>query len=277
MANFSVLPPGKQFPGHVSLQAEGIVSISIRPTPGYDFTAGGGGGGLSLYDLTPEIIDLTDGSWTLEDPDSLVQGVSFSSGFNTVTWNALAVGSADYRWASGTTVRAPRWYKTLQIDGNNITNGDYLITMVRTELDLTIRDFYQRVVCGTCLDPLSTDANVIDGMYGTANLNTTGNPAYGVITVYGLQSNIGATIVANNATIARGYTHMGAAAYINFDATDTATHGGSRNGVASGVAASVTVKLLVGVGIGANTTTVAAGNQQRFKLSLVNLTTDSGA
>ena len=253
------------------------MSISIRPTSGYDFTAGSGGGGASLYDLTPEIINLTDGSWTLEDPDSLVQGVTFGGDFNTVTWNALAVGSADYRWASGTVVRAPRWYKTLQIDGNNITNGDYLITMVRTELDLTVRDFFQRVVCGTCLDPTSTDTGVIDGMYGTVNYNLTGNPGYGVISVNGLQSNLGATIVANNVTIARGYTHMGTATYINFDNTDTATSAGSRNGLASGVAAGTTVKLLVGVGTGANTTTVAAGNQQRFKLSLVNLTTDSGA
>ena len=66
--------------------------------------------------------------------------------------------------------------------------------------------------------------------------------------------------------------------YINIDATDTATHTASRNGLnASGAAASTTVKLLVGVGTAANATTVAAGNQQRFKVSIVTLTTDSGA
>ena len=248
----------------------------------FDPATGASGGappavGASLYNLTPEIIDLTDGSWTLEDPDSLVDTVTFGGGFNTVTWNALAVGSADYRWASGTTVRAPRWYKTLQISGNNILNGDYLIQMIRTELDTTVSDFFQRVVCGTCLDPTSTDTGVIDGMYGTVSKNTTGNPIYGVVAVNGLTSNGGATLVASNATVARGYTHMGTATYINIDNTDTATHASSRNGLASGVAASTTVKLLVGIGTAANTTTVAAGNQQRFKLSLVNLTTDSGA
>ncbi|UCG41923.1 MAG: hypothetical protein JSU73_08515 [candidate division WOR-3 bacterium] len=204
--------------------------------------------------------------------------MSFAAGFNTVTWNALAVGSADYRWASGTVVRAPRWYKDLQINGNAITNGDYLIQMVRTELDATVNDFFQRIVCGTCLDPTSTDTTVIDGMYGTVSKNTGGNPIYGVVANNAVQSNGGATLVASNATIARGYTSMGTGMYINIDATDTATHTASRNGLnASGAAASTTVKLLVGVGTGGNTTTVAAGNQQRFKVSIVNLTTDSGA
>ena len=56
----------------------------------------GAGGAASLTDIAFQTIDLTDGSWTLLDPDSLVDTVTFSGGFNTVTWNTLAAGSSNY-------------------------------------------------------------------------------------------------------------------------------------------------------------------------------------
>ena len=86
-------------------------------TPCFDPATGASGGAppaasASLYDLTLTEVNLADGSWTLEDPDSLVDTVTYSASGNLVTWNTLAAGSANYRWDSGTTVRAPRWYKT---------------------------------------------------------------------------------------------------------------------------------------------------------------------
>ncbi|MCP4091422.1 MAG: hypothetical protein GY746_16775, partial [Gammaproteobacteria bacterium] len=58
-------------------------------------TGGGGGGSApatSLYDLPwGDPIDLTDGSWTLLDPSSIVKSVAFAGGFNTITFNALTV------------------------------------------------------------------------------------------------------------------------------------------------------------------------------------------
>jgi hypothetical protein len=50
----------------------------------------------SRYDLSSDLIDLTDGSWTLEDPDSLLDSVSYSSGYNTVTWNTIRGLSAQH-------------------------------------------------------------------------------------------------------------------------------------------------------------------------------------
>ena len=73
------------------------------PTTGASGGASGGGGG-SLYDVSMgSAVNLTDGSWTLSDPDSLVDSVSFSGGFNTVTMNALAAGASHYRWDSSAT------------------------------------------------------------------------------------------------------------------------------------------------------------------------------
>ena len=58
--------------------------------PAYPGAGGGGGGGtptnLAALPLG-DAIDLTDGSWTLLDPDSLVKSTTHSSGVHTVTLN----------------------------------------------------------------------------------------------------------------------------------------------------------------------------------------------
>ena len=74
---------------------------------------GGGGGGADLSALGFVEVDLTDGSWTLTDPDDLVDTVSHASGVNTVVMNALAAGSNNYAWSTSTTQRAPRWTREL--------------------------------------------------------------------------------------------------------------------------------------------------------------------
>ena len=90
--------------------------------------------GGSEYDKTPTIIDLTDGSWTLYDPDGLVNTITFSADWHTLTWNALSVGSGDYNWFYGTTIRAPRWYKNLEINGTQVTSVDLLVSSYRMEV-----------------------------------------------------------------------------------------------------------------------------------------------
>lgn len=69
-------------------------------------------GGGTTTDLAAlplgDAIDLTDGSWTLLDPDSLVKSTTHSSGVNTVTFNALGAGNLDYVLATNhTDYRAP--------------------------------------------------------------------------------------------------------------------------------------------------------------------------
>ncbi len=85
-----------------------------------------------LQDIALDEIDLTDGTWTLEDPDGLVDTVAFSSGTNTVTFNAVA-GSNNYNISSGTTFRGPRWYKLLSISGQQATTA--MATVLVTHLD----------------------------------------------------------------------------------------------------------------------------------------------
>ena len=51
----------------------------------------GGDSGASFYDATfTGPINLTDGTWTLNDPDSLIQSITYSAGVHTVTWNTTA-------------------------------------------------------------------------------------------------------------------------------------------------------------------------------------------
>ena len=135
---------------------------------------------LSFFNISSEIIDLTDGTWTLLDPDSLVQSTSFASGFNTITWNALGAGSNDYVWTISTTHRAPRWYKLLKIDGNQITSDDFITFQANGKLDTSVLDFNHQIVYGICSDPTSTTAGTIDGAGALMSQNTTAQPKHGI-------------------------------------------------------------------------------------------------
>jgi hypothetical protein len=50
------------------------------PTTGASGGPSGGGGTPSLSDVAFTVVDLTDGSWTLFDPDNAVQSVAFAGG-----------------------------------------------------------------------------------------------------------------------------------------------------------------------------------------------------
>jgi len=241
--------------------------------PCFDPTTGASGGAppaasASLWNLTTTAIDLTDGSWTLYDPDSLIDTVSHAAGLNTVTWNALAAGSADYNWSAGTTHRAPRWSKLLQIDGNQVTQLNTLLFTTRVEVDTTVNDFDQQLVVGVALDPSSTTATTIDGTGAKFDKTTGGGPGYGT-----WQVNSGTTSTNNNneysvCTVLRSSNSLGAGAYVNIDSSDVAVTSNSRNSNqnAAGVG-TVNVHILVGVGPRLSTGTITAGDQQAFKAS----------
>lgn len=228
----------------------------------------GAGGAASLADIPFETIDLTDGSWTLLDPDSLVDTVTFSGGFNTVTWNTLAAGSSNYNWAAGTTHRGPRWYKLLTISGTQIDNQDKLVMNCYLENDGTVNDFDQAYLLGAALDPTATASVTIDGTGAYFKKDTGSSPSYGVWTINGQTS--GAVATANYAitTLLRGNDSLGVGQTLTYNGSSNVVNQSvrqSNQNAASGV--TTDVYIIVGIGTSASNDTVTAGNQQKFKAS----------
>jgi hypothetical protein len=228
----------------------------------------------SRYDLSSDLIDLTDGSWTLEDPDSLVDSVSYSGGYNTVTWNTLAAGSNDYVWTVGNNHRSPRWYKLLKIDGNQVTSDDIVSCHLLGRMDTTIADFNNQFVFGVCTDPTSTVAATIDGSGGVIRKTTTGDPQFGVWTENAQSVN---AANANNERLT-GIVHRGARAMAGgvmaaIEPTNIANSARSISRIQNEVLAStVNQYLMVGVGTASGTITVTAGDQQRFSIKMLPFT-----
>jgi len=245
----------------------------------FDFPAGGANGGFvpgessesvsnDLSDLDLTLIDLTDG-WTLEDPDSLINSVTYSDGFNTVTWNALAVGSSNYNWGSGSVIRAPRWYKLLQINSVQITNIDMLLMTTRIQNDPGVNDFNQKVVCGAALSPTSTDPNVLDGNGGVFKKTIFGSPAYGTWQINTETTGLNAALSYSVCNVLRGNNALGTGIYLNSNSSNVVVNSGSRNSNinVSGATGTVNVYIIVGVGPQDNTDTISDGNRQKFKVS----------
>ena len=144
----------------------------------------------SLYDVALIDVDLTDSSWTLYDPDSLVKSVSYDSSTkrNTITVNALASGSnAKYNWKNSGSKKAPRWYKNATIDGNNI-NREHLTTAIyRLDFDST-REMSCDIVAGLSRIPTSeiTTGVALGGAFG--QISAQANAIYGVYTFSGSTS-----------------------------------------------------------------------------------------
>ena len=88
--------------------------------------------GLSA--ITTEQVDLTDGTWTLVDPDNLVDTITIDgSGFHTITWNAFS-GSADYNPGGGSNFTGPRWYKLAKASGVQVDAQDASVTALKINL-----------------------------------------------------------------------------------------------------------------------------------------------
>jgi len=248
--------------------------------PCFNPTTGASGGAppaasASLYNLPPTVIDLTDGTWTLLDPDNLVSGVTFGSGQNTVTWNALAAGSVDYNWGGGTTHRAPRWYKLLSIGGSQVTSVNHLVFTSRFQGDPASTDFNQAVAVGVAIDPTSTTAATIDGSGGYFTRSGGGSPELGTWQVNSSTKSGNANNVFGVTTVMRGHNALGSGVYLNSTATDTIQTSGSRNSNQNAaVTGTQNVYVMVGVGTRGNSDTVSAGDTQVFKASFNAITVD---
>jgi hypothetical protein len=221
-----------------------------------------GGGGTSLYDLAWTTVDLTDGSWTLVDPDSLLDSVTHSGGYNTATWAGTATGDL-YRWDNGTSTRAPRWYKDLLIDGTQVTTGDLLTMSIRSQLDNSVDDFDQGVVFGASVWP---DLNVATSQAGIGAIikkTQGGFNSYGAWTVNSSTMHNNREYCVNAVT--RGGGGAGSSCYQVFDASNTATGTGARASNQTGGSTTLNVRIMVGIGLRLNNDQVNAGNRQRFQ------------
>jgi len=254
-------------------------NITLPPNAG---CSGGGGGGTSLADLTPTLIDLTDGSWTLYDPDSLIGSVAHSEGWNTVTWNTVNA-NASYNWSTASGgMRAPRWFKALILTGTTqVTSTDCLLFTTEMEASRTDSSLDKVILCAAEAVS-STDPALIRAVGGAANkVSTTqisgGAYAYSAETVT-QNAALGKTIN----TALRSNDSMGGSLYValNNSAPATGVSMGSRisnrsNAGAGG--AGVGLSVLVGVGPKTSAISLSAGDTQRFRLSFVAATIDWSA
>ena len=249
-----------------------------------DGTSGGptpspGGGGTSLSGLTPVLVDLTDGSWTLYDPDSLVDTVAHSAGWNTITWEA-ASASADLNWSTASgSMRAPRWYKKLLLDTTQVTSTDCLLFTTEMEASRTDSSL-TKVILTVAEQPGSTDVALIRAVGGAANkVSTTqisgGSYAYSAETVT-QNAALGSTF----ATTLRSNDSMGGSLYVALNTSETGVSMGSRisNRSQAGTAgAGQDIHVMVGVGPKTSAISLGAGDTQRFRLSFVAATIDWSA
>jgi len=245
------------------------VAPCFDPTTGASGGASGGGGGASLYNLPMTEVNLTDGSWALLDPDGLVDTVSFAGGYNTVTFNAGG-NTSNQRWTGTTTVTAPRWYKTLEIDGNTVTLLDPMWFVCRMENNLLVDDFNQQNIFGTAADPTATDTNIMGLAGGTWLRSVLANTGYGVITGNANTTFADPDTVFSHAAVMQGGGANGAATYIQYDGTNTAERAGSRNSNILAMAGT-NRHLVVGVGINTDVTVISGGDQVSFKLKYIAL------
>jgi len=249
--------------------------------PCFDYNTGAsggptpcGGGGTSLADLTPVLVDLTDG-WTLYDPDNLVQSVTHSAGWNTVTWEA-AGASSNYNWSTASgSQRAPRWYKKLILSTTQVVSTDCLAFHSEMEASRT-DDFLSKVILTVAEQPGSTDVALIRAVGGAANkVSSTqisgGAYAYSAETVSqasALQKTINTALRSNNS--------LGGSLYVALNNSEAGQAMGSRisNRNAVGAGGTQDIHVMVGVGPKTSAISIGAGDTQRFQLRYIAATID---
>ncbi|MGB1822287.1 MAG: hypothetical protein ACPHL4_03900 [Acidimicrobiales bacterium] len=230
-----------------------------------------GGSDISLDALSfDDVVDLTDGTWTLQDPNTLVKSVSFSSGFNTVTMNALGTGGSDFRWSSSaSSANAPRWYRawtytgtTTRVTSTNLSNHTNLLA-----IDRSINDFDFEVIGGVGTDPSSTTRNNIDGMGAGASNNTgEANARYGHWRNTSMPvASVNTNIVKTLQTGQYGARHMGTSIFMLLNSSNEHLQRGATTG-ANTLSAGVDLFQIVGVGTRTNSTTIGDGDQVKFSL-----------
>lgn len=235
---------------------------------------GGGGAapasGADLSALGFVAVDLTDG-WTLYDPDGLVDTVTHSGGVNTVTMNALAVGSNDYAWAYSATIRAPRWYKALTAPNasdqeQQIVSGDAFTLSTVMQFQEPVDRFATQAVIGSAFNPTSTASADIDLIGGMLQYPTSGNPLAGAFwqqtpSLASANASLDRSFVVHNAAAGR----IGTAVYVNVDSSGGFLASGQRAGNSSYSDTSTNLSIVVGLGT-ASSATITAGEDAKLKV-----------
>jgi hypothetical protein len=229
-----------------------------------------------LYDVAPEVVDLTDGTWTLYDPDLLVQSISFdsSTGEHTVTMNELASPTSDYNPCGGSGYRGPRWYKALEISGTAV-NADDVITMIHTaEPTITTAGWNQRNIWGTTCNP----TGLIVGNTGICGIGIVWeSPAgteQGVYRLGNAYTQASALSVNQWGLIQRGRDHVLGSLNTSFKSNGAVStvSGNVLEQILGPAQYGLPVYLYFGLGIKTNTSTIPLNAQTKFKLGYQALT-----
>ena len=235
------------------------------PTTGANGGAAPAAGGDDLNAVTWTDVDLTDGSWTETDPDSLASGVSIAAGVNKVTLAELAVGSINYNWTSGSTHRSPRFHKLLQPDGDQIGSDDFFFLLWRLQFVAPVARAANTIVFGVSEDPTSTSAANIKGLGALLVFNATGNVACGTWTNTSGATSSSAATVTSLGSFQFAATRGCGGSYVALDASEARVNNSSRNGNLT-YSGSTNLSIMVGVGAFNNSATWAAGVDAKFKL-----------
>lgn len=224
-----------------------------------------------LANIAMEQIDLTDGTWTLEDPDNLVSSTAHAGGINTITWNA-ATGSANLTMTTGSDFRGPRWYKLLSISGTQATTATPLVFVADIEPDVSSgSDFNQKHYFGTSHNPTSTVVNTISGVGGGYQISN------GSTTIQAGAWTRGATAFNSNATTERtflaaqrGFESLGAPAYMNIRSNDVVNNSNARASSQNAIGgAGANLYVIIALGTSTGSSAIDAGDQTKFTASFI--------
>ena len=224
-----------------------------------------------LQNIALEEIDLTDGTWTLLDPDSLIDTVAFGSGKNTITWNATT-GSADLVMTNGSNFRGPRWYKLLSISGQQATTATPLVFVTDIEPDnSSASDFGQKHYIGTSHVPTSTVTDTIKGVGAVWQINqssTTMQMGAWTRTTTSLQSS--ALNQRQMMASLRGFESLGSPSFMNIRSNDVvaATNARASNQNAIG-GSGANLYVIAALGTSTNSAAIDAGDQTIFAAHFV--------
>lgn len=232
--------------------------------------ATGGGADLSALGFTQ--IDLTDGAtWTLTDPDSLVDTVvALAGGVNQVTMNALTSGSNDYAWTAGTNQRAPRWTTPLYAQDANganvrVTSGDTYVLQTVIEYDAPDDRFATEIVVASAEDGTATTSGANKAQGGALVITGTGGIRMGAFT--GNTPQLSTANPSNHQNLATA-NHAGgraqAVAYVNIDSNGDQLAGSSRNSGMTYTDTTTDLNLMVGLGT-FSLGTITAGEDAKIR------------
>jgi len=224
-----------------------------------------------LLAMTPTEVNLTDGSWTLYDPDNQVDTVSYDSvtGLHTVTMNAGGA-SSDYNPGSGSVFRGARWYKLLTVAGTQVDSADWLTVEHIVDPTNSTADWVQRNFFATTTDPTSTTNHTSNSglqLLGAAWSHPSGTEQG---TCIGNSFQIAANALSETlrANALRGNDRIGMAASLVLKAGPAFGSATQRFGDYA-VQVTGNLYLVVGLGIKTNTEAILAGDQTQFRLRYV--------